>query len=237
MASIQINHEYFAGPWKGLRFQPDKSSFEAIQKSQLQFRCTSDGFYVEEPSLENIPEHSIFVYAYPTDYEFAYYTELPARGSIMHYKCSGGLNSPVCESSSLSAFLGIQAHQPPCMVIELKLGTGEYHNFITLKSKALHWKYILNPLFPCAEVEIVDVTVQNNPMGFEKSKDTDGEIFWISAHEITLSAQPAQRFQLREIKTGKVILKRLPCANGRMVTKEVTADGRKVLAAEVYINP
>lgn len=237
MASIQIFHEYFAGPWKGLSFQPDRASFEAIQKNQLQFRCTSEGFFVSEPSPENIPDLSLIVFAYPMDNEYAYYTDLPARGTIMHYKCSGGLTSPVYVESSLNLFPGIQAHKPPCMVIELKLGTGEYQNFITLKSKALHWKYILNPSFPSLDVEIVDVAVQSNPMIFEKSTDTDGSTFWITADEITLSAQPAQRFQLREGKTGKVILKRLPCANGRMITKEVTADGRNVHAAEVYINP
>lgn len=239
MPSIQVLHEYFGGPWMGLSFRPDANSAEAIRKHQLLFRVSPDGLFVGASDPENIPEIPLLFFAYPVDAEYAYYTQLPPRGLVSHYVCDGKAGSMEPIESKWELFRDILPHRPPCFVVEFAVGLEDGSYAIPLKTKSFRWKYVLNPAFPHDGVEIIDAGPAAHLVAFERLSESPHQVgaCWITAGELALQALPSQRFQLRESATGKVIMKRLPCATGKFIAKETTADGLNVLAAEVYINP
>lgn len=239
MQTVFIQHEYFEGPWQGVSFRPLDRSFKAIQKHQIHYRETSYGFFIEPTDSQNLPDEPLVFLGYPLHSDYIYYTDLPSRGMLKHFQCLASESSVKEQDLFTESFREISSIQPPAFLVELPVIPGDFHYSISMKAKSMPWKYLLNSQCHFPELEIVDIGERMNPMLFQECSDSNDELAqsWITLGSISLRHQPTQRFQLREKRTSKVVLKRLPCANGKQLVKEMDAQGQTITVAEVYLNP
>lgn len=239
MPSIRILHEYYSGIWRGLSFRPSSKTILAIRENNIQLKHSDEGVFVNVGESIGDCVIPLRFFVYPMDYEYVNFTELPPRGFVFYYRgCSGQELNIVPEQIALAEFPEIPGYAPPCCVLDLDFSSAGYDYTLEIKARRLRWKYVLSTSEKL-DLELIDVSGSETPIRISRNQEPgfDDAQCWITSKEYALNANPCQRFQLRESKSGKVIVKRLPCANGKMLAKETLSDGSEIPVAEVYINP
>lgn len=259
IASATIVHPFHAdGIAHGLDIEPDDATRELFTRRRLAARIEASTISVYQLAESILPERiaARFV-ARSRDPWFEMFTECPKLGSgtVLHVSIDAGRNpeSKVVPVPGDAVALGLdlrQRHDPPRLVVDLPVEpvptTDSVSEQVPVPSwtiafapRSFRWKYYLLGEFAREGFEIVDAGNQSEKILFSRSSNPapSGALAWISESPIPAREVPTPRLQLRDTRSGRVVVKRLPNADFRNIGRETIRPGESVLVAEAYVNP
>jgi hypothetical protein len=244
LLEVRIKHRFFTdGFCRNISLFPSDPTRVILRRQGILLRNLEDGFALySTPDTHLDVDMDLRFLADSKDPSFDLYTELPdlGIGEVLHY--SDQRLAPDREDL-LSAGIAIQSptgRNPPIFVLDLRIGPdaevqAPKRHRIELSARNLLWKYYL-PTDQAAE--IVDLA-SIEPLRFHASESNPpiGYSCMVSDRAVATQEFPLQRLQLRDLKTGRVLMKRLPIPDFRKFGRERLPTGETMLAAEAYINP
>jgi hypothetical protein len=254
---LRIQHEYFpVGNCAALHIVPSEYTAQLIESYQLLLKPFAGGFYLLANSERNFAIAAPWVLSfniYTNDAYFNNYTHSESNQAIFWYYIKNPLGT--AEQQQACAYLDdnndrqLSGRKPkgpaPTMKLDLDFDAEEIDRsmqpkelIIQIPARKLHWKYYFFGDLATADIHIEDLNTQV-PINFLRCDEVvvNGGAAFISEVPLPMSANPTQRFQLKD-KTGfgKVLIKRLPNAGVQLIGKGRNSSGQSVLVAEIYIN-
>lgn len=244
---LRVDHGYFEdGICRSLEFRSSESTSRELRRHRWVVKPSLDGFSIHalEDSLPARLE-CLFL-GIPRDPFFWVYTAAAARpqGHVFLYDLAnlegdGSTLVPVATTAE-----GYGPADPNGLVLRMVLEfdprevpqSGEASFRIRFEPRAFLWKYHLLGEFARPDLEVHD------PEGRLRFTDASLQDSSLSrslvSHEAVAIRQIApQKLQLRDLRTGRVLVKRLPLPDIRKLGLERLPSGETSLVAEAFINP
>lgn len=244
LLEVRVRHGFFGnGICHPLSWSPSDPTRALLRHHRILLRHFDDGFAIHStPDSFLDVELDLRFLADSKDPNFVLYTDFPDLddGEILHY--SDHRLAPDGEDL-LPARIAAQSpfgRLPPRFVMDLRIGPdAEFQapkrRRIELRARKLLWKYYLPADQPAEIVDIDGI----EPLRFRASESNPPNGYRCMVSDRTVAAQefPLQRLQLRDLETGRVLMKRLPIPDFRKFGRERLPTGETMLAAEAYIHP
>ena len=237
-ANIIITHEYLGGKCSDFKFLPDNATLETIKREGFLANETSGGLLLIAPESTFAEEVSLTFWAYPTrqDLWSATLFDGTPKGSIPLAKAKGATLQ--WESTNEEKIPKEIRTPKPMFGVEISHSgdTPEAPTTLSFKTKRLKWRYNISGLSDFGETEITGVKTNKGACQFDSFTSPSGVTIFTSKQEIPLCYGAAPRFQLREKKSSKAIIKCLPNMDTRAIASAVLEGNKEEQIAETFIN-
>lgn len=232
---VLVEHEYFGGRCADFCFLPDADTKKMLADERVLMRETAWGFRL---AFSNDDCDGKFVFWAQTNrHELWSVSAFDSKGAneipIAHFD-KKGLRWNSCLESDLLKSMKLPK---PMFGLEIVV-CPEMRNsclVIPLKTRRLRWRYCVLGYSKKDSIEVVSVRGKDENVSFDAKEMDLNSVMFTSHERIPLRLGAPPRFQLREKKTSKPIIKCLPNMDARSLAMASLDEGKFELVAETFI--
>ena len=234
---VSVRHEYFSGRCYSFEFAPTEETLETFRHESVEVKSCKETLLI-------FADEECF--AEPVKLPFLVYARESTLWSVTCFeKCTEGEiptaivseNSVVFENRKLETFGGNVDCPRPMFGMELQLSRAVpfFRAEIPLATRRLRWRYCVSGCSALCNLEILNVK-SGEVAPFDMERMSSDLLYFTSREKIPLVYGAPSRFQLRDSRNSRILLKAMPNMDVHSLAK-ISSDGGDEMIAERFINP
>ena len=236
LAEVFVRHEYFSGRCFSFDFVPTEDTLSIFHHGRIGLKNSKGSLLIfadEEKLAESV---KLSFLGYVKDFSLwnvTYFESFPSGEIPTAVVCE---NSVSFENRKLESF-GKNLDCPrPMFGVELLLnGVGPFFSAeIPLATRQLRWRYCVSGSLAQSQLKIWDVK-SGCESPFDMECASNGSFYFTSREKVPLVYGAPPRYQLRDSKNAKILLKALPNMDVGSLAK-ISLDEGDEIVAERFIN-
>jgi len=238
IVDVSLCHEYYNGSSCGFKVLASPETAEILKREEALCRIYDGKVRIMAPAAAFSQETTLFFYVKAsiaevwnvTNFDCIAHDEFPVAVVSGNGTCFEGRKKDSMPELQrmFGVIFALELHLTPRKMLTCT---------VKVPTKKLRWCYCVSGSFAERDLQINDSLNGEHPVQFDCVEKSPRLSLYVSRTEIPIVSGAPPRFQLLDSATSKVLVKCLPNASAKSITKASLDDGSRAIVAECFVNP